>query len=115
MAGGRLKCFSLLCNLDVPKKGQAAEDPFKGSMEWEGTGVQRDVGEEGSAEAVTKAAPDQRAPGNGQQSATCPSTPSSPQMAFCDPHSLTVPGYQSVGGDPAKSLTEKKMKCWCLS
>lgn len=27
----------------------------------------------------------------------------------------TVPGYQSVGGDPAKSLTKKKMKCWCLS
>lgn len=65
-ARGRL-CFSLLCSLDVQEKGQAAEDPSKGSTEWEGTRVQRDVGEEGSAEAVTKAAPDQRAPGNRQE------------------------------------------------
>lgn len=79
--------FSLLCSLDVQEKGQAAEDPSKGSMEWEGTWVQRDVGEEGSAEAVTKATPDQRAPGNSQQSAPCPSTPSPPQMAFCNPPS----------------------------
>ena len=27
--GGQTQCFSLLCSLDVQKKGQAAEDPSK--------------------------------------------------------------------------------------
>ena len=45
----------------MPEKAQAADKPSKGSTGWEGAWVRRDVGEEGSAEAFTKATPDQRA------------------------------------------------------
>lgn len=45
----------------MPEKAQAADKPSKGSTGWEGARVRRDMGEEGSAEAFTKATPDQRA------------------------------------------------------